>query len=393
MRSAYGLQVPKEDVVLTHVGSGTPGGEFMRRYWHPICLSSELSDLPKRVRILGEDLVAFRDGAGKVGLLFYRCSHRATSLEYGRVEEKGLRCCYHGWLYDVEGNVLDMPLEPSGSKYKDRVKHPCYPVHEFGGMVFAYMGPLEKMPPFPKFDVWMKEGAKLTATMGPRVGGSVNCNWLQTQENLMDILHTLWLHTAHSGPQFPADIYGTMPEKIDYEETDMGMRAVMTRTLPDGRKWDVTWEVIMPLTTYLLYTDPPQANESVERSKVVYYCIPNDDTHQWYAALDTASQDSLSDEARMKLSPNARTDTSYEYTQRRPDDKEATEGQGPIAIHGLEHLATSDRGVMMFRKILREAIEAVQQGRDPKGVIRNQDKANFIPTSAGSVVRVGESKK
>lgn len=209
----------------------------------------------------------------------------------------------------------------------------------------------------------------------------------------MDILHTLWLHTAHSGPQFPADIYGTMPEKIDYEETDMGMRAVMTRTLPDGRKWDVTWEVIMPLTTYLLYTDPPQANESVERSKVVYYCIPNDDTHQWYAALDTASQDSLSDEARTKLSPNARTDTSYEYTQRRPDDKEATEGQGPIAIHGLEHLATSDRGVMMFRRILREGIEAVQQGRDPKGVIRNQDRANFIPTSAGSVVRVGESKK
>lgn len=201
MRSAYGLKVPKEDAYLTHVGPNTPCGELMRRYWHPVCLSSELIDLPKRVRILGEDLVAFRDGKGRPGLLFYLCSHRATSLEYGRIEEQGLRCCYHGWLYDVEGNVLDMPLEPAGSTYKSRVQHPCYPVKEFGGLVFAYMGPLDLMPPFPKYDVWMEKDVTLRASMGPRVGGSVDCNWLQTQENLMDILHTLWLHTRHSGPQ------------------------------------------------------------------------------------------------------------------------------------------------------------------------------------------------
>ncbi len=113
MKSAYGLKIPEPDPTLTRVGSGTPCGELMRRYWQPVCLSEDLKDLPKAVKILGEDLVAFRDGAGRAGLFFFRCSHRGTSLEYGRVEERGLRCCYHGWLYDVEGNVLEMPLEPT----------------------------------------------------------------------------------------------------------------------------------------------------------------------------------------------------------------------------------------------------------------------------------------
>jgi len=112
MRSAYGFRIPKEDTELTHVGPETPCGELMRRYWQPVCLSQDLKDLPKRVRILGEDLVAFRDRQGRSGLLFFRCSHRGTSLEYGRIENQGIRCCYHGWLYDVEGNILDMPLEP-----------------------------------------------------------------------------------------------------------------------------------------------------------------------------------------------------------------------------------------------------------------------------------------
>ena len=112
MKSAYGLTIPKEDEELTHVGPGTPGGELLRRYWHPVCLSEDLKDLPKRVRILGEDLIAFRDGRGNPGLFFFRCSHRGTSLEYGRIEERGIRCCYHGWLYDVKGSILEMPLEP-----------------------------------------------------------------------------------------------------------------------------------------------------------------------------------------------------------------------------------------------------------------------------------------
>jgi nitrite reductase/ring-hydroxylating ferredoxin subunit len=384
MKSAYGFKVPEPDADLTRVGPGTPCGELLRRYWQPVCLSADLKDLPKRVRILGEDLVAFRDGESRVGLFFFRCSHRGASLEYGRVEEKGLRCCYHGWLYDIEGNVLEMPLEPANNPFLKQIRHPCYPVREFGGLVFAYMGPPDKMPEFPVYDIWKKEGGTLLARMGPRVGGPVNCNWLQAEENLMDALHTFWLHTLHSGSQFPSSAYGMNPDDLRYEETDMGMRFVLTRRLENQMLWDLVWEMIMPLNIHLVYTDTPKT----ERVSAVTWCLPVDDTHQLGASIRWAADrqsDTLS--GREQLAPANRKDTSYEYTQRHPDDKEAVEGQGPIAIHGLEHLVTSDKGVVMFRRILREAIRAVQEGRNPKGIISDAAVAACVPTSAGSVIR------
>ena len=384
MRSAYGLKIPEPDPVLTRVGPDTPCGELMRRYWQPVCLSADLKDLPKPVHILGEDLVAFRDGEGKVGLLFFRCSHRGTSLEYGRVEARGLRCCYHGWLYDVEGNVLEMPLEPAVNPFLEQIRHPCYPVREFGGLVFAYMGPLEKMPEFPVYDVWQKEGGQLQARMGPRVGGPVNCNWLQAEENLMDALHTFWLHTLHSGPQFPSQVYGVDPDALQYEETDMGMRFVLTRKLENGKRWELIWEMIMPLNVHLVYTDEPKT----ERVRAVTYCVPIDDTHQLGASIRWIPEgESESPSGREQLAPAGRKNTSYEYAQRHPDDKEAVEGQGPIALHRLEHLVTSDKGVMMYRSILRRAIETALRGDDPKGIIRDPSQASFVTTSAGSVVK------
>ena len=199
--------------------------------------------------------MAFRDGEGRPGLLFFRCSHRGTSLEYGRIEGQGLRCCYHGWLYDVEGNILEMPLEPPESTVKDHLKHPCYPVQEFGGLVFAYMGPLEKMPELPKYDAWIHEGGKYYARFGPRIGGSVDCNWLQTEENLMDALHTVWLHTLHSGSQFPTQVFTSLPEELRYEETEMGMRFVMIQKLDGGRWAELIWEMVMPLNAHLVYTN------------------------------------------------------------------------------------------------------------------------------------------
>ena len=384
MKSAYGLKIPEPDPVLTRVGPGTPCGELMRRYWQPVCLSTDLKDLPKPVRILGEDLVAFRDGEGRAGLLFFRCSHRGTSLEYGRIEKRGLRCCYHGWLYDVRGNVLEMPLEPAGNPFLRQIQHPCYPVREFGGLVFAYMGPMEKMPEFPIYDVWQKEGGQLKARMGPRVGGPVNCNWLQAEENLMDALHTFWLHTRHSGPQFPSQVYGIDPDALQYEETDMGMRFVLTRKLENGKCWELIWEMIMPLNVHLVYTDEPKT----ERVRAVTYCIPIDDAHQLGASIRwTPEGENESLSGREQLAPAGRKNASYEYVQRHPDDKEAVEGQGPIALHGLEHLVTSDKGVMMYRNILRKAIDAALRGRDPKGILRDPSQASFVTTSAGSTVR------
>jgi len=384
MKSAYGLKIPEPDPELTRVGPGTPCGELMRRYWQPICLSADLKDLPKPVRILGEDLIAFRDGQGRAGLLFFRCSHRGASLEYGRVEERGLRCCYHGWLYDVEGKILEMPLEPANNPFLKQIQHPCYPVHEFGGLTFAYMGPPDRMPEFPIYDVWKNDGGTLKARMGPRVGGPVNCNWLQAEENLMDALHTFWLHTLHSGAQFPSEVYGINPDDLKYEETEMGMRFVLARKLPSGKWWELIWEMIMPLNVHLVYTDEPKT----ERVSAVTYCVPVDDTHQLGASIRLVSEnhnDQLT--GRERLAPGGRKDTSYEYTQRHPDDKEAVEGQGPIALHGLEHLVTSDKGVIMFRRILRTAIQAMNRGEDPKGIMRDNLRAAFVATTAGSVVR------
>jgi len=383
MKSAYGLKIPEPDPRLTRIGPGTPCGELMRRYWQPVCLSADLTDLPKAVRILGEDLIAFRDGEGRAGLLFFRCSHRGASLEYGRVEARGIRCCYHGWLYDVEGNVLEMPLEPARNPYLKQIHHPCYPVREFAGLVFAYLGPLDKLPEFPVYDIWQTAGGTLKARMGPRVGGPVNCNWLQAEENLMDALHTFWLHTRHSGAQFPSQVYGIDPDALQYEETQMGMRFVLTRKLETGKWWELIWEMIMPLNVHLVYTDEPKT----ERVRAVSYCVPVDDTHQLGASIRRLPDgEPGTPSGREQLAPGGRTNASYEYTQRHPDDKEAVEGQGPIALHGLEHLVSSDKGVLMFRGILRRAIQAALQGEDPKGVLRDPTKASFVATSAGSVV-------
>src|SRR5438034_7600327 len=139
--------------LVCEVGPGTPGGEFMRRYWHPVSMSSEVTvgGQPKQVRILGEDLVLFRDDQGRPGLLGVHCSHRLVSLAYGRPEDGGLRCPMHGWLYNIEGHCLDQPAEPDET-FKDRIQHLAYPCEDMGGLIFAYLGPKEKQPLLPRYE-------------------------------------------------------------------------------------------------------------------------------------------------------------------------------------------------------------------------------------------------
>src|ERR1700710_2576963 len=150
--TAYAMGPSTTRTELTEVGRGTPMGELMRRYWHPIGLISHATPPPREGCVVGEGLILFRDGQRRPGLVQARCAHRGTTLYYGKVEEHGIRCCYHGWLFDVEGHCLDQPCEPEGGLHRDKARQPWYPVEERYGLIFAYMGPLDRKPPLPRYD-------------------------------------------------------------------------------------------------------------------------------------------------------------------------------------------------------------------------------------------------
>ena len=183
-------------------------GELLRRYWQPVCTSDELHDLPKKVKLLCEELVVFRDKKGRVGALEPHCSHRGTSLEWGRVEEEGLRCCYHGWLYDTHGHCIDMPCETQEFRRRMDVWHPAYPTTEYGGLVFVYTGPPGTEPLFPMYDIIDIRHRDDVVLRGMRLWGDYSvgfvkdCNWLQHYENIVDPWHLLVLHQMISGDQF-----------------------------------------------------------------------------------------------------------------------------------------------------------------------------------------------
>ena len=235
----YHRDVPQEDTELTHTGPGTPCGEYLRRFWQPICFTDDLRDLPVRVRILGEDLVVFRDFRGAIGLLELHCPHRGTSLEFGLISERGVRCCYHGWLFDVDGAILETPGEPATSTLKERLCHGAYPINEHNGIVFAYMGPPEERPAFPLYDSFNRPGYRLL----PGRKYYYPCNWLQILENAMDPVHTAFLHTIVSGSQF-TDEFGKLPE-LDFTETPVGMIYMATRRVGDNI-WARMVENVLP---------------------------------------------------------------------------------------------------------------------------------------------------
>src|SRR5437868_8748106 len=174
-----------ENELLTRVGPGTPAGEMLRRYWWPVGFTAQVKTKgnPTRVRLLGEDLVLFRDGSGRLGLLGLHCSHRGTSLEFGRVDDRGIRCCYHGWLYDVRGRCLEQPAESEDSRFKDRVQHPAYQAQEIGGFIFAYIGPDPALL-LPNYDLFLREDGEREVGAGRDY-----CNWLRRVANSVDKKH------------------------------------------------------------------------------------------------------------------------------------------------------------------------------------------------------------
>ncbi|MCZ6874081.1 MAG: aromatic ring-hydroxylating dioxygenase subunit alpha [bacterium] len=379
----YHHDVPKEDDELTHVGPATPCGEYLRRFWQPVIFSDQLTDLPVRVRILGEDLVALRDFSGAIGLLELHCPHRGTSLEFGLVSQKGIRCCYHGWLIDVDGTILETPGEPAQSTLKDRLYHGAYPTYEYNGTVFAYLGPPDTQPPFPVYDSFVRPGYRLI----PGRTYFYPCNWLQILENAMDPVHTAFLHTIVSGSQF-TDQFGVVPE-LDYSETPVGMIYLASRRVGDN-VWVRMVEIVAPnLQQVAPIWEDGQTEHPFDGPMMSRWIVPVDDTHTMFLEFRHVSETEgvtppwWAD--RNVMLPAQLPDTEvYEDRQRQPGDYDAQVGQRPIAIHGLEHLGATDRGVIMFRQQIRQGIRAVREGRDPDGVCR--EAGNIITTYCNDTV-------
>jgi phenylpropionate dioxygenase-like ring-hydroxylating dioxygenase large terminal subunit len=352
---------------LTEVGRDKPMGELLRRYWHPVALVTDAGAIPKAVRVLGEDLILFRDGQGRAGLLAARCCHRGTTLYYGRVEERGIRCCYHGWLFDTHGHCLEQPCEPEGGLKRDRVRQPWYPVAERYGLIFAYMGPPEKKPTLPHYECLenLEPGEMVEAddsSIGSGGGVIVPCNWLQHYENIPDAFHVPILHGAFSGVQFVAQM-GIMP-KVRWEYSQLGVKTISARVLDDGR---VHYRVVESALPTLRVVPNPRV-ERYTGVESLGWILPIDDTHfRIYTAGKVRSKGELG-RKRSRMNGKLWADLTEEEHQKFPGDWEAQVGQGPITLHSDEHLATSDQGVVMLRRFLQRQLDAVAAGKDPAGV-------------------------
>lgn len=366
--TAYGKPPPAHRRELTEVGAGTPMGELLRRYWHPIGLAGDATATPRKVRVLGEDLILFRDGQGRPGLVYPHCAHRGTSLYYGKVEERGIRCCYHGWLFDVQGHCVEQPCEPDGGRARDRIRQPWYPVQELYGLVWAYLGPPEKKPVLPRYECLeqLDEGEFLEADDHSIGGGGpqvIPCNWLQHYENIVDPFHVVILHSSFSGTQFVPEM-AVMPQ-VTWDTTDISVRTLSLRQLPDGRTFRRISEAGIPT----LRVVPNPRVGRMGRVESLGWVLPIDDhSFRIYVVGRVKEAGELH---RMRSKPDGRKlweDLTEAEHQVYPGDYEAMVSQGPIAKHSEEHLATTDRGLVMLRRLLQKQLDAVKEGRDPAGV-------------------------
>src|SRR6184192_3627544 len=360
----------EENELLTRVGPGTPAGEMLRRYWWPVGFTEHVKEKgrPVRTRLLGEDLVLFRDGNGRLGLLGLHCSHRGTSLEFGRVEDRGIRCCYHGWLYDVRGRCLEQPAEPEDSRFKDRVQHPAYQAQEIGGFIFAYIGP-EPAPLLPNYDLFLREDGEREVGAGHDY-----CNWLQRAENSVDQTHLVALHASeypHLALKRPV---------IGWERRDYGAKISMQVpgiSKPKYSHW------IFPS-----HTRHTTARKGRKPDHAIRFRVPMDDTNTmtfWLRFYPYGEEDRSkpfllktlgfeNDQAGVY----ERVDDGWWGVASHDQDRVAQESQGPIYDRTKEHLGASDQGVIMLRTMIKESIDAVRHGKDPVWVLRDSAQNETI---------------
>ena len=346
---AYGRATGVSDVDLYETGAGTPSGELLRRYWQPVALSTEATAIPRSVRLLSEDLVLYRSLDGNPGLLEPRCCHRGTSLFYGRVEEDCIRCPYHGWAFTANGTCTDQPCEPDRGRNREKYRQPWYPLHEFGGVIFTYMGPPDKQPAFPRYDIFEDVGddeelhvVDHFAFGGPNVAP---CNWFQTHENVMDPYHVFILHNAMSGPQFDPRLE-IWPD-IDWQVHEGGVTSSQDRVLDDGTTLHRVTEtrfpnvrvVATPTLAYLGKTNNISWAQPIDDTQTRVFCILRIPKGSPPQGLGT-------------YGPDAKSwfDLTADEHQLYPGDYETQVSQGPITVHSKEQLSSTDRGVSMVRR-------------------------------------------
>jgi tert-butyl alcohol monooxygenase / tert-amyl alcohol desaturase len=389
--------VPAEDTEITHTDPETPLGEYMRRFWQPVCMSEQLTDIPHPIRIMGEDLVAFRDKSGQIGVMTRHCCHRGASLEYGIIQEKGIRCCYHAFQFDVDGMLIDAPGEPdNGAKLAETACQGAYPAFERDGLVFAYMGPPELKPEFPEFDSFEKyDDTRLVPFTNV-----FPCNWLQVLDNIGDQMHTYLLHQPEllfSG-NVPYDLdvgyftlaaFGTVP-LMDYAEVRDGaaMAFIAGRRMDDDLVWFRINECILPNMTHHAYLfEDGKEHRLFHRVHMARWYVPFDDTHSmiigWRMFGKGADPRQIGIESRcgwddIDFLGGQVNDRSEREARRMPGDWEAIGSQRPIAVHALENAAASDLGVYIYRKLLRDAVRGRNTGGAPE---KMHERANAgMPT-------------
>jgi 5,5'-dehydrodivanillate O-demethylase oxygenase subunit len=360
----------KENEKLTRVGPGTPAGEFLRRYWHPIAVAADLRDQPiKRVRILGEDLVLYRGENGAYGLVEEKCCHRGASLAYGKIEGDNIRCPYHGWLFATSGKCVEQPAEPGNSTYKDRVKQPAYPVEKLAGLLYSYMGP-KPAPLLPRYDVLARTDGERRIVVLPQL----DCNWLQPMENSVDPTHNHYLHSQRTG----RPVHGDREAEIQKYEFDVFDHGIMKKRLAKNGSGKLEVVNQHPLVF------PNMLRQHHGREHYLQYRVPVDDGHTlFYEVYFIESANGLTveqpeDPPVEYAAYHKSAEGVYQMDKVWMQDYMAWETAGSIFDRTREHLASGDKGVVVFRKLLRAEIDRVRRGRDPIGTVRDTKKNQII---------------
>jgi phenylpropionate dioxygenase-like ring-hydroxylating dioxygenase large terminal subunit len=406
----------QQNKLLTETGPGTPAGNLLRRYWQAVALARELEpDTPLPVQVMGEALVLFRDPSGHPGILGRACPHRCADLSYGRVENGGLRCLYHGWLMDIRGRCLEQPAEPAKSTYKDEIRHTAYPCKEAAGVIFAYMGPGEP-PIFPGFHF-------LTAPEAHVFQSKVHhrCNYLQANEGNIDPAHLSFLHAFHKPEsnrtaeyrKFQQTMLDNRCPAITTDRTRFGLRVYAERRAGEREKYLRITNFVFPNVAFFA----GQGGRQGPGGYSVHWHVPIDDASHWRFDFVYHPREPL-DKQTLQMRVTEEVDENY-FPRRTPENRYlqdrremsdlsfsgmgtyfpahdlfAVQSPGAILDRAREHLATSDTAIVAARRMLLDGITKIQRGEEPPFVIRNPDENVFADiVVTGALIETGISAR